>query len=748
MFRRYALVRQTDQTDCGAAALATVALHYRRPVGLQRLRELAGTDRIGTNLLGMVQGAEKLGFTARAVKGPYDALHQLPLPAISHVRTEEGLGHFVVLHRVQKDAVVVADPARGIETLSRAEFCQRWTGYLLLLAPQPNGVAPAASAVPRSPWRRFLSLLSGHTGILVEAFLCAVLMTLLGVSTSYFMQHLVDSVLVRHETRLLNALAVGMLGVLVFRTLFGSLRQYLLAHVGRQVDLALIAGYARHLLGLPLSFFETRRVGEILSRVNDASKVREAISGTTTSAVVDGTLVVLLLTLLWLYDLPLALVATVFVPLLVLSVGGHHPAAKRRSREAMEHGAQLYAHLVEDVSAVETVKAFGAERARAEEGESRLVAFVQSAFSLQKLGISMSGWGTFVTALAGLVTLWYGGHRVMSGALTIGQLVFFHSLLGYLLEPLERLAFINLHLQEALVAVDRLYQVLDIEAEKVGDRRQVAFRGVQTALELHDVSFRYGCRANVLDKINLRIPAGKTVAVVGESGSGKSTLLKLLMGFYQPTEGRLRIDGVDLHDYELQSLRRGIGVVSQEPFIFNGTMRDNIALGRPEATLEEVIAAARAAGLDEFIAGLPERYETVIGERGANLSGGQRQRLAIARALLRQPDVLIFDEATSHLDTATERAIQHNLKQAFAGKTVVLVAHRLSTIKEADLIYVLHQGRVEEEGTHRRLVAQRGRYAALVQSQSDDHDGHEAEPNLELAVENTGRTYRERVSHA
>lgn len=747
MFRRYALVRQTDQSDCGAAALATVALHYRRPIGLQQMRELAGTDRVGTNLLGLVQGAEKIGFSARAVKGPYEALPSVPLPSVAHVRTAEGLGHFVVLHRVQKDAVVVADPARGIERLSREAFCERWTGYLLLVVPEPNG-STGTSSTPRSPWRRFLGLLNGHTAILVEAILCALLMTVLGVATSYFVQHLVDSVLVRQEKRLLNALGIGMVLVLLFKVLFGALRQYLLAHVGRKVDLALISGYARHLLHLPLSFFETRRVGEILSRVHDAGKVREAISGTTTTAVVDGVLVVILLAVLWLYDWPLALVSTAFVPLLIVSVVAHQPASRRRSQEAMEQAAHLCAHLVEDVSAVETVKAFGAERFRAEEGEARLVAFAQSTFSLQKIGLSTGALGAFVTALAGLVILWYGGYRVMAGVLTIGQLMFFYSLLGYLLGPLERLASINLQLQEALVAVDRLYQVLDIEAEKVGDRRQVAFRGVQTALELCDVSFRYGCRANVLDKINLRIPAGKTVAVVGESGSGKSTLLKLLMGFYRPTEGRLRIDGVDLHDYELPSLRSGIGVVSQEPFIFNGTVRDNIALGRPEATLEEVIAAARAAGLDEFIAGLPERYETVIGERGANLSGGQRQRLAIARALLRQPDVLIFDEATSHLDTATERAIQHNLRQAFAGKTVVLVAHRLSTIKEADLIYVLHQGRVVEEGTHRRLVAQRGRYAALVQSQSDDHDGHASEPNLELAVENTGRTYQEMMSHA
>ena len=722
MFRKYVCVRQNDMSDCGAAALATVALHHRRPIGLEQMRDLAGTDRIGTNLLGLLNAAEKLGFSAKGVKGPYEALPQVPLPAIAHVKTEEGLGHFLVLHRVRKGSVVVADPARGVRTLTRDEFCRQWTGYLLLAVPEPNACPATRSRAPVSPWRRFLRLLSPHTAVLTEAFSCAVLMTVLGISTSYFIQHLVDSVLVRHEGRLLNALGIGMVLIALFRTLFGLLRQYLVAHVGRKVDLALIAGYTRHILKLPLRFFEMRQVGEILSRVNDAAKVREAISGTTLTAVVDGTLVVLMLVVLWIYDIRLALVATAFVPLLVASVMAHHPAAHRLSREAMESAAKLSAHMVEDVSGVETVKSFGAEPVRAEEGEARLVRLVQDFFSLQKLGISMNTFGTLATTLAGIVILWYGGHRVIDGALTIGELMFFYTLLGYLLGPLERLASVNLKIQDALVAVDRLYQVMDCEVEPIGDGKTARFKRVRRSIRLRAVSFKYGCRAPVLEDVNLRIPAGKVVAIVGESGSGKSTLLKLLMRFYDPTAGRILIDRVDLRDFELASLRARIGVVSQEPFIFSGTVRENIALGLPGATLDEVIQATRAAGLDEFIAGLPERYETVIGERGANLSGGQRQRLAIARALLKKPEILIFDEATSHLDTATERVIQRNLKTALAGKTVILVAHRLSTIKDADYIYVLHQGRVVEKGTHRRLMIQEGRYWSLWRSQTDEDD--------------------------
>jgi ATP-binding cassette subfamily B protein len=729
MFRRYACVRQRDLSDCGAAALATLAVHHRRPIGLEAMRDLAGTDRIGTNLLGLLQAAETLGFAAKAVKGPIEALAQVPLPAIAHVQTEEGLGHFLVLHRVWKASVVVADPARGIQTLPRDAFCRRWTGYLLLAVPEPNAGPATRGGAPVSPWRRFLRLLSPHTAVLTEAFATAVLMTVLGISTSYFIQHLVDSVLVRHEGRLLNALGIGMVLIALFRTLFGLLRQYLVAHVSRKVDLALIAGYTRHILQLPLRFFELRQVGEILSRVHDAAKVREAISGTTLTAVVDGTLVVLMLVVLWIYDLRLAVVATAFVPLLVVSVMAHHPAAHRLSRAAMESAAKLSAHMVEDVSGVETVKSFGAEPIRAEEGEAHLVRLVQDYFSLQKLGISMYTVGTLATTLAGIVILWYGGHRVIDGALTIGELMFFYMMLGYLLSPLERLASVNLKIQDALVAVDRLYQVMDSQVEPIGEGKAARFKRVRRSIKLRGVGFKYGCRAPVLKDVDLRIPAGKVVAIVGESGSGKSTLLKLLMRFYDPTAGRILIDRVDLRDFELASWRARVGIVAQEPFIFSGTVRENIALGRPGATLDEVIRAARAAGLDEFIAELPQRYETVIGERGANLSGGQRQRLAIARALLKQPEVLIFDEATSHLDTATERAIQRNLRTAFAGKTVILVAHRLSTIKDADYIYVLHQGRVVERGTHRRLMLQEGRYWSLWRSQTVEGDAAVVTPS-------------------
>ncbi|MBM3999732.1 MAG: peptidase domain-containing ABC transporter [Planctomycetes bacterium] len=719
MFHRHAVVRQNDASDRGAAALATVAVHYRRPVGLQHLRDLSGTDRVGTNLLGLVQAARKLGFDAKAVHATERSLVELPKPAIAHIRNREGLGHFVVVHGVGRHRVVVADPARGIVRHAKADFLAAWTGYLILLRPDACARSEAGAGTAIRPVRRFLGLLSAHTWIIAEAAMASLVTTILGVATAFFIQHLVDSVLIRNEVRLLNALGVGMTLIVLFRTAFGALRQYLLAFVGRRVDLALVAGYSRHILDLPMTFFQTRRVGEILSRITDAGRIRGAISGATTTVVVDGLLVVSMTSVLYAYDCRLALLATLFVLMLILSTAAHHPFVRRRSREAMEAAAELSSHYVEDVSGIEAIKAFGIQQARCDEGESRLVRVVQNGFAMQTLGNSMNSAGIAITGLAGIAVLWYGGHRVMAGALSVGQLVFFHSLLGYLLDPLQRLASINVQLQDALIAIDRLGQVTDLPTEPLHAADKIVFGGVRGAVELRDVSFQYGCRAPALDKLTLSIPSGKTVAIVGESGSGKSTLLKLLSALDAPQSGRLLIDGRDYRDYDLASLRAGIGVVSQEPFLFTGSIRANIAMARPGASFADIVEVVRLAGLADFVDSLPERYDTILGERGASMSGGQRQRLALARALLRNPHLLVLDEATSHLDTATEREVLGNLRSILSNKTVVLVAHRLSTVRDADIIYVMRDGRVTEKGAHRELLSIDGYYADLWRSQSE-----------------------------
>jgi ATP-binding cassette subfamily B protein len=555
----------------------------------------------------------------------------------------------------------------------------------------------------------------GQRRLLVEAFLCAVLMTVLGLSTSLFVQHLCDGVLARGQTGLLDALGLGMVTVVVFRALFGALRGYLMAFLARRSGFDLLSTYVRHVLRLPLRFFELRQAGDVLARVQDATRVRDAIGGVTLSLLVDGVMVVLAAGALWLQDARLALVATLFVPALLLSAMLHRPSLRHRTRAAMEESARVHSQLVEDVSGVETIKALGLEPSRAEAGEVKLATLLDLGFAQHKLGLSSQTIATLAMGFAGAVVLWYGGYRVMEGALSIGQLMFFYTLLGYLLQPLERLAQAHLQLEDAMVALDRLFQVMDLDLEP--GHRGLPCRGVAMGIEIDDVSFKYGSRASVLDKVSIAIPAGSRVAILGESGSGKSTLLKLLQRLYDPTDGRIAIDGVDMRDLDVESLRARIGVVSQDPFLFAGSLRENLLAARPDATPAELADVIRISKLDEVIAAMPERLETHVGDRGTALSGGQRQRVAIARALLRQPDLLLLDEATSHLDSTTEQAVQSALDGALAGKTVVVVAHRLATVRTCDLIFVLHRGKVDEAGTHDELVARDGRYAAMWRAQ-------------------------------
>lgn len=702
-------VRQQGGSDCAAAALATVARHHGRPVSVQQLRDLTGTDRAGTNLLGLVAAARRLGFEAKGVKAPFAALAQLPLPAIAHVRTDEGIGHFVVLFDVGRRRLVIADPARGVERWTPDEFRRRWTGSLALLLP---GAGPCEVGPAPGPMRRLARLLGGHARPLAEAALCALLVTGLGLVSSLYVQQLIDSILVHQQAGLLDLVSLGMAGLLVFRVAFGAVRQYLLAHMSRKIDLALVRDYFRHVLALPMRFFETRKVGEILSRVTDCAQIRQVISGTTLALVLDLVFVVGATALMLAYSPGLAAVALLFAPLFALSVFAHLPALRQARRRMMEQAAQLQARLVEDVTGIETVKAFAVEEDRVSGTEGAMVRLMKETFRGELLALSLGGIATFLNGAAALAILWCGGHRVLAGELTVGQLMFFSTLLGLMIGPMERLATINLQLQDAAIAADRLGEILDLPREAAGGRRS-EFAALRAGIRLESVSFRYGCREEVLKDVSLEIPAGRTVAIVGESGSGKSTLCKLLAGFYAPTAGRILLDGVDARTYAPESVRHRIGWVQQDPFVFSGSIRANIALGRPDATIDEVVAAARAARLADFIESLPEQYETPVGERGTNLSGGQRQRLAIARALLLRPDVLVFDEATSHLDTGTERAIQASLDDAFAGKTVLLIAHRLSTIRCADLIVVLDRGAIVEQGTHEELLLRGGRYAGF-----------------------------------
>ncbi|MBI3723545.1 peptidase domain-containing ABC transporter, partial [bacterium] len=685
---RFPCIKQHDPNDCGPAVLATVAKFYGLPIGIGRVRDVCRTDAAGTNVLGLMKGAETLGFASKAAKGTYDVLKKCPLPLIAHVLDEipgfvslGKMGHFYCVFKVTDTYVEVADPARGPRRLPRGEFEEKWTGKLLLLVPTPKlgGVTPSVPS-----YRRFLGLLAGRWSLFVEAIIAAILFAALGLGTSFYVQQLVDSVLLHGRLRLLHLASAGVLLLAVFRVGFHVIERYLLVHLSQKIDVSLTMEYYQHILGLPLSFFEARRTGEILARLNDAHKVRQALSGTILSSVVDAFFVVVAGGVMFVYDWRLALVTLGIVPAFLLIVFGHRGAIRKEQRTAMENAADLQAHLVEVVAGAGAVKAARAEDHVREGAERRLVLMVRTVFRLAMLGVSTDSLSMLLTTAGSIIVLWYGGVLVIRGEISVGQLLFFNSLLGHLLEPLSRLANANVELEDAIIAADRVGQILELAPEEPPGAERLRPKEMRGELVLDNLKFRYGYREWVLDGVTIEMPAGKTIALVGRSGSGKTTIAKLAARFYDPTEGRMLLDGHDLRDIELGWYRKRIGVVDQECVVFSASVKDNIRLGRPEASFDEVVAAAKAAGAHEFIEKLPERYETLVGERGSNLSGGQRQRLAIARAILGNPKILILDEATSHLDSETERAVQRTLREVTRERTTIIIAHRLSTVMLAD----------------------------------------------------------------
>jgi ATP-binding cassette subfamily B protein len=708
MFRRFPCVLQHDVTDCGPAVLATVARTHGLRLSVGRIREMAGTDTRGTNLLALRETAQRLGFSAKGAEGDYEALLEIPLPVVVHVRIGS-LDHFVVVHRVGRKRVLIADPARGLRRMSREEFEAIWTRVLLLLEPT-EGIRSVEPSV--SPVGRLLSVMRPHRGLLTEAFVCAVAFTLLGLAVSFYVKFLIDRVFVRGEIDTLHVVGLGMILIFVFRGLFGAFRQYLMIHLAQKIDVTLILGYYDHVLGLPMSFFKSRRVGEILSRLNDVSRIRALVGGTTLVLLLDATMVVFASVVMFYFDARLALVAFAGIPILATLVSVLHRPIRRIQRRVMEEAAEVEANLVESVTGVATLKSYNAERLARRKTEKGFIRMIHSLFRGGMIGTAADVSGMTVAASGSLAVLWYGAVLVLRGEMSVGELMFFNSLMGFLFEPAARLTSVNGQIQDALIATERLGEILDL-SDEYARQEGGSDREIEGTLRFEGVSFRYGSRERVLHEIDLEIGAGETVALVGESGSGKTTLANLIPRFHDPEEGAILLDGIDLRDYELRHLRSSIGHVSQDPFLFTGTVRENISLGRPDADFSEIVDAARKANIHDFVMSLPERYDTVLREFGSSLSGGQKQRLAIARALLVDPRILILDEATSSLDSESEAIIQSMLRDYRRGRTTLVIAHRLSTVALADKIVVLSEGRVLETGSHAELMTRKGKYHSL-----------------------------------
>ncbi|MFW5980905.1 MAG: peptidase domain-containing ABC transporter, partial [Halanaerobiaceae bacterium] len=704
-----------DETDCGAACIATIAKQYGLEMPVTKIRQIAGTDRKGTNALGLVKAAEELGFNAKGVKGePEDLQGDVPLPAIAHI-VRDNLQHYVVIHKITEDQIVVADPAKGIIKYEPEEFYEQWSGVLILLTP---GEDFSTGDEKLGLFARFFNLIIPHKRLLIEIFIASLLYTLMGILGAFYFKYLIDTVLADGLVRSLHVVSVGVIILTLIKIFLNAFRKHLLLYLSQKIDISLIMNYYQHVIELPMSFFDSRKVGEIISRLRDASKIREAISGATISVMIDTLMIIGAGVVLYIQSSTLFWVAAVVIPLYVLVVWSFNRPFRRIHRKEMEQSAVLNSYLVESLSGAATIKAFNGEREAKQETEHKFIKFIKSIFTATFMRNIQGSSQKFLTSVSELVILWVGGYHVINGNISLGQLITFNALLGYFYGPIQDLIHLQPKLQEAYVASDRLGEILDLEVEKQKEKSRIKCDHLQGKIEIENLDFRYGTRKKVLKDINLSIKQGEKVALVGESGSGKTTLAKLLLKYYLPEEGKIIIDDYNIEDISLESLRANIGYVPQDIFLFSGTIKENIAFGQKNRSMKQIIEAARKSQAHQFINELSLRYETLVGERGSNLSGGQKQRVAIARAILKDPDVLILDEATSNLDTATEKAIHNTIQKVSQGITTVIIAHRLSTIKECDKIVVLKEGEIIEKGTHEKLLVKQGEYYQLWEGQT------------------------------
>ncbi|WP_297420279.1 peptidase domain-containing ABC transporter [Clostridium sp.] len=733
-FKRYICIKQHDIKDCGAACLATISKQHGLKIPISKIREVAGTDKQGTSAYGIIKAAEKLGFSAKGVKvsKQEDIFTEFPLPCIAHVVVDGSFLHYVVIHKITEKEILVADPAKGIVKYKPEDFFKIWTEILILMVKTAEFKKGDET---KGLFSRFFDLVKPQRTLILNIFFTSLIFTILGILGAFYFQVLVDEVLQYNLLTTLHVLSIGFIVLNIFKILLNAFRSQLLMYLAQRIDIPLMLGYYEHVINLPMNFFGTRKVGEIVSRFNDATKIREAISGATLTIMIDTLMAIAGAIILFIQNHILFGITIIPVILYVVIVFGFKKPIQNVNRENMINNANITSYLVESLSGIETIKAFNAEREVNGETERRFIKLMRSSFKTGFIGNVQGSIKGAVKSIFGVVILWIGGYECVLGVLSVGQLLAFNSLLTYFLDPIENLINLQSQLQTAIVAADRLGEILDLELEKSeNEGKKINPSTLNGTIEFKDVDFRYGTRKLILEGLNLTINPGEKIALVGESGSGKTTLSKLIMNFYQCEKGEVLINGYNIRDINIEALRNKIAYISQDIFLFSGTIKENLLFGQENIDFEKVVDACKRARIHDFINEQPLRYETMVEENGSNFSGGQKQRIAIARALIREPEILIMDEATSSLDSITEKAIEKTMYEFSKNITTIIIAHRLSTIMRCDKIYVMDKGKLIEGGSHNELIDKKGRYYNLWKDQMPEYFNEEIAAAKEIEV--------------
>src|SRR5215469_6967014 len=675
--------------------------------------------RLGHHTVGvpeMLRCAKELGLKARSFKTNWKRLASTPMPGIAVLRD----GDFIVLGKVGEDQALVQSPQSPRPSLiTRAEFEAAWDGELVVMT-RRSGLVDLSRRFDIT-W--FLGAIHKYRHVLGKVLVASFFLQLFALVSPLFFQVVIDKVLVHGSLGTLDVLVIGLVTISVFETILTILRTYVFAHTTNRIDVELGARLFRHLLALPIGYFQARRVGDSVARVRELENIRNFLTSSALTLVIDLFFTFVFLAVMYAYSPLLTFLVLGSFPFYVGISALATPLFRQRLDEKFQRGAENQAFLVESVTGVETLKAMAIEPQMQRHWEEQLAGYVAASFRVLSLGNVASQSVQLVSKLVTAGVLFFGAKLVIDGSLSVGELVAFNMLAGRVSTPVLRLAQIWQDFHQARLSVARLGDILNTPAEPTFNPGRAALPAIRGDISFEHVTFRYRIDGpEVLHDVSFKVPAGQIVGIVGPSGSGKSTLAKLAQRLYVPESGRVLVDGVDLAMVDAAWLRRQLGVVLQENVLFNRSVRDNIALPDPAMPIEQVIAAAELAGAHEFILELPEGYDTVIGERGSSLSGGQKQRIAIARALVTNPRILIFDEATSALDYESERVIQQNMQEIAKGRTVFIIAHRLSTVRRTDRIITIDAGRVVEDGSHDELIKTGGRYASLYRLQAGIHE--------------------------
>jgi subfamily B ATP-binding cassette protein HlyB/CyaB len=700
--------------DPGLTALVMLLRFHGVGADPAQIRHQCGTAAIGT--ADMVRCAREFGLKARELKTSWARLATTPLPAIAVLKD----GGFLLLGKVGDDKVVVqSTKTPRPELMTRDDLEAVWDGRIVLMTRRAN----LTELVRRFDITWFLGAIHKYRQQLAEVLVASFFLQLFALASPLFFQVVIDKVLVHRSIGTLDVLVIGLLGIAAFETILGILRTYLFSHATNRIDVELGARLFQHLLALPTAYFQARRVGDSVARVRELENIRTFLTSSALTLVIDLFFTFVFLGVMFLYSPLLTGIVLAGFPFYVGISAGVTPRFRQLLDEKFKRGAESQAFLVESVTGVETLKAMAVEPQMQRRWEEQLAGYVAASFRVLRLGNTASNSVQFVSKVVTAAILYFGARLVISGNLTVGELVAFNMLAGRVSQPVLRLAQIWQDFHQARLSVERLGDILNTAPEPRFNPARAALPAIRGDVTFDHVVFRYRIDGpEVLHDVSFSVSAGQVVGIVGPSGSGKSTVAKLIQRLYIPERGRVLVDGVDLAMVDTSWLRRQIGAVLQENVLFNQSIRDNIALPDPAMPIERVVEAAKLAGAHDFILELPEGYDTVVGERGASLSGGQRQRIAIARALVTNPRILIFDEATSALDYESERVIQDNMQRIAQGRTVFIIAHRLSTVRRSNRIITIDRGRLVEDGTHEELINNGGRYATLHRVQADIHE--------------------------